>query len=107
MVAGQIRGLAEETQKLTASMGDFVEGIKSASQKSVDSAVETIDAPDIMSEKIGNVWALNDENQRHVSKVSESISSIAAVSREISSSMTEMENQLRDSTEVMRVSAMS
>ncbi len=102
VVAGQIRGLAEETQKLTASMGDFVEGIKSASQKSVDSARETIDALDIMSEKIGNVWALNDENQRHVSKVSESISSIAAVSQEISSSMTEMENQLRDSTEFMR-----
>ncbi len=102
VVAGQIRGLAEETQKLTASMGDFVEGIKSASQKSVDSAQETIGALDTMSEKIGNVWALNDENQHHVSKVSESISSIAAVSEEISSSMTEMENQLRDSTEFMR-----
>ncbi|MCI8947756.1 MAG: hypothetical protein HFI91_12000 [Lachnospiraceae bacterium] len=102
VVAGQIRGLAEETQKLTASMGDFVESIKNASQKSVDSAKGTIDALDTMSEKIGIVWALNDENQRHVSKVSESISSIAAVSEEISSSMTEMENQLRDSTEFMR-----
>ncbi len=90
-------------------MGDFVEGIKSASQKSVDSAVETIDAPDIMSEKIGNVWAFrNDENQRHVSKVSESISSIAAVSREISSSM---RPRWKISSETvlsfMRVSAMS
>ncbi len=102
VVAGQIRGLAEETQKLTASMGDFVEGIKSASQKSVDSANDTISALNTMSEKIGIVWELNDANQQHVSKVSESISSIAAVSEEISSSMTEMENQLRDSTEFMR-----
>ncbi len=102
VVAGQIRGLAEETQKLTASMGDFVEGIKSASQKSVDSANDTIGALNTMSEKIGIVWELNDANQQHVSKVSESISSIAAVSEEISSSMTEMENQLRDSTEFMR-----
>ena len=102
VVAGQIRGLAEETQKLTASMGDFVESIKAASRKSVDSANDTIQALGTMSEKIDVVWTLNDDNQRHVSKVSESISSIAAVSEEISSSMTEMENQLRDSTDFMR-----
>ena len=102
VVAGQIRGLAEETQKLTASMGDFVESIKTASRKSVDSANDTIQALGTMSEKIDVVWTLNDDNQRHVSKVSESISSIAAVSEEISSSMTEMENQLRDSTDFMR-----
>ncbi len=102
VVAGQIRGLAEETQKLTASMGDFVESIKTASRKSVDSANDTIHALGTMSEKIDVVWTLNDDNQRHVSKVSESISSIAAVSEEISSSMTEMENQLRDSTDFMR-----
>ncbi len=61
-----------------------------------------MDALGTMTGKIGTVWELNDENQRHVSKVNESISSLAAVSEEISSSMTEMENQIRDNTVFMR-----
>lgn len=101
VVANEIRGLAEETQKMTKNMNDFVENIKKASQKSIDSATNTITALDSMTNKIKNVWELTDESQHHVSKVNESISSIAAVSQEISSSMAEMENQLRDSTEFM------
>ena len=93
VVAEEIRQLAEETQKLTANMGEFVERIKSASQKSGDSVTNTIEALDIVTEKIGNVWALNDENKEHVAHVNDSISSLAAVSEEISSSMVEMENQ--------------
>ena len=93
VVAEEIRKLAEETQKLTANMGEFVEGIKAASTKSAESATDTITALNTMTEKIGNVWAINDENQRSVSKVNESISSLAAVSEEISSSMAELESQ--------------
>lgn len=99
--AGEIRELAERTQQLTRNMGEFVNNIRAASQKSADSTRETISILDSMTEKIENVWALNSENQEHVSSVNETISSIAAVSKEISSSMTEMENQLRDSTEFM------
>ncbi len=102
VVADEIRALAEQTQKLTGDMGDFVEGIKGASQKSAGSTTNTIEALGTMTEKIGNVWELNDENQRHVSKVSESVTSLAAVSEEISSTMAEMENQLRTSTDFMR-----
>ena len=112
VVAEEIRQLAEETQKLTGNMGDFVEGIKTASQKSAQSASNTIEALDTMTEKIENVWALNDENQKHVSMVNESISSLAAVSEEISSSMAELEtqsasieeqcDQLKESSGVMR-----
>jgi len=101
VVAAEIRKLAEETQKLTGNMSEFVEEMKMASQQSVESAAGTISALGAMTEKIGNVWELNSENQAHVSMVSESISSIAAVSEELSSSMNEMENQLRDSTEFM------
>ncbi len=101
VLAQEIRGLAEQTQKLTQSMGDFVDSIKGASQKSVESAQSTIDALGTMTEKIGTVWELNNENQNHVSMVNESISSIAAVSEKISSSMTQMENQLRNSTNFM------
>ncbi len=93
VVADEIRQLAEETQKLTADMGVFVEKIKDASQKSANSVTTTIDALGTVTEKIGNVWEINNENQKHVSRVNDSISSLAAVSEEISSSMVEMENQ--------------
>lgn len=102
VVADEIRALAGETQKLTGNMGSFVEEIEAASRTSVKSAVGTIKALESMTDKIQNVWVLNDENHQHVMKVNDSISSIAAVSEEISSSMTEMENQLHDSTEFMQ-----
>ena len=101
VVAEEIRSLAEETQKLTNSMGEFVGGIKNASQKSSGSAASTIEALDSMTEKIGYVWGINNENQQSVSKVNESISSLAAVSEEISSTMAEMEHQLKESTTFM------
>ena len=44
VVADEIRSLAEETQKLTGSMGEFVEGIENASQKSAVSTTNTIEA---------------------------------------------------------------
>lgn len=93
VVADEIRGLAEETQKLTGNMGLFVEAIRTASEKSAASATGTIDALGEMTDKIKNVWELNDENQKHVSKINEEIASLAAVSEEISSSMAELESQ--------------
>lgn len=102
VVAAEIRSLAGETQTLTGDMNEFLASIKKASADSVQSASSTIEALGTMTEKIGHMWELNNENQIHVSKVNESMSSIAAVSEEISSSMTEMENQLRDSTDFMK-----
>ncbi len=93
VVAEEIRKLAEETQKLTGNMGKFVEGIRNASEKSAKSATNTIEALGEMTEKISKVWEINEENQRHVSKVNDEISSLAAVSEEISSCMSEMETQ--------------
>lgn len=102
VVAGEIRSLAEETQKLTNSMSEFVEDMKLASQKSVTSATNTIESLGSMTDKIKNVWELNDENQQRVSKVNTSMNSIADMSQEISNSMTQMENQLLESTNFMR-----
>ncbi len=102
VVANEIRALAEQTQKMTGNMNTFVENMKSASKKSVQSSASTIGSLASMTDKIMNVWELNDESQQYVSKVNHSISSIAAVSEEISHSMKEMENQLRDSSEFMR-----
>lgn len=102
VVAGEIRELAEETQKLTKDMGTFVENMKHASKKSVQSSTSTIQSLNIMADKIANVWELNDVSKCHVSQINDSISSMASVSEEISSSMAEMENQLNDSTDFMR-----
>lgn len=102
VVAGEIRELAEETQKLTGNMRSFVDNMKNASEKSVHSSTGTVTSLVSMADKIKNVWELNDESQHYVSRVNDSISSIAAVSEEISSSMSEMENQLQDSTEFMQ-----
>ncbi len=93
VVADEIRELAEQTQKLTGDMGDFVEAIRNASKKSTDSASNTIQALGDVTEKIVNVWGLNNENQEHVSKINEEIASLAAVSEEISSSMSILETQ--------------
>ncbi len=93
VVAEEIRQLAEETQNLTSNMGNFVEKIKFASQKSAQSVISTIDALNMVTEKIGNVWTINSENQKQVAQVNHSISTLAAVSEEISSAMVELESQ--------------
>lgn len=112
VVADEIRSLAEETQKLTDKMGTFVAGIKTASEKTNNSTTQTIEVLNTMTEKIVAVWELNDQNQQHLAKVNDNISSLAAVSEEISSSMAEMEAQaerieeqcmaLKDDTHQMR-----
>lgn len=112
VVADEIRSLAEETQKLTDKMGTFVAGIKSASEKTNTSTTQTIEVLNTMTEKIITVWELNDQNQQHLARVNDNISSLAAVSEEISSSMSEMEAQaerieeqclsLKDDTHQMR-----
>ena len=96
VVANEIR-----TQKLTGDMQDFVDEIKTASQKSAGSATETINSLENMTKKIEYVWELNNDNKKHVSEINEAISSIAAVSEEISSNMAEMESQLVDSANFM------
>lgn len=102
VVAGEIRELAEETQKLTKDMGTFVENMKHASKKSLQSSDSTIQSLNSMAARITNVWELNDRSQKDIAQINDSISSMASVSEEISSSMAEMENQLNDSTEFMR-----
>lgn len=93
VVAEEIRKLAEETQKLTGNMGGFVNDIQSASENSVKSAANTIQALGVMTEKIEKVWSINEYDKQHVAKVNDSISSLAAVSEEISSSVAELDNQ--------------
>ena len=93
VVAEEIRQLAEQTKQLTGNMGEFVEGIRGASQKSSTSVSSTIKALGNISDKINVVWTINEENQESLGKITDAISSLAAVSEEISSSTDELENQ--------------
>lgn len=93
VVAEEIRTLAEQTQQLTANMGQFVASVKDASQKSTESADSTIKALDTITDKIGSVWEINNENQKRMSEVNDSISALASVSEEVNGSMAEIENQ--------------
>lgn len=93
VVAEEIRQLAEQTKQLTGNMGEFVEGIRGASQKSSNSVSSTIEALGNISDKINLVWQMNEENQESLGKITDAISSLAAVSEEISSSTDELENQ--------------
>ena len=102
VVANEIRELSGETQKLTSGMEDFVKSMKEASTRSIESANSTIESLTSVSDRIKNVWALNDESQASVSRINDSVSSLAALSEEISSSMTEMQSQLRESSDFMR-----
>ncbi len=92
VVADEIRELADETQKLTGSMGRFVADIHNASAKSVKSMDNTIESLETVTRKISHVWELNEDNRQHVEKITNNISSLASLSEEISSSIIELES---------------
>lgn len=96
VVADEIRQLADETKKLTASMGHFLAEVLTASDTSVKSVDNTIESLETVTQKIGNVWKLNEDNQHHLEKINENISSLASLSEEISSSIIELESRSSD-----------
>lgn len=96
VVADEIRQLADETQKLTASMGHFVADIHTASDKSVKSVDNTIGSLETVTQKISHVWELNEDNRQHLEKITNNISSLASLSEEISSSIIELESRAAD-----------
>ena len=96
VVAEEIRKLAEQTQHLTGSMGEFVEGIRNASEKSVDSTKSTIEALGSMKDKIEIAWQINEGNQQNVLKINDSITLLADTSEQLSDSMMEMKNAAGD-----------
>ena len=92
VVADEIRKLADETKSLTGNIGGFLGSIEEASQKSSDSVDKTITGLEHMNDNIRNVWKITENNRTGMSRISDSVSSLAAVSQEISSSMNELEN---------------
>lgn len=95
VVAEEIRGLADETKSLTGRMGTFVDSIQSASRKSSDSVDTTVDELEHINENIRNVWEITGHNRTGMDHITDSMSSLAAVSEEISSSMNELDHQMQ------------
>ena len=93
VVAEEIRNLAEQTQEMTATMANFLESIREASQKSTKSATDTVNSLNMMSEKIGIIWGINEENMGNMKQITSNMTSFAAASEEINSSMVELGNQ--------------
>lgn len=103
VVADEIRNLAEETQSLTSEMTDFLAGIEEASNKSIESASNTVDALGTMAEKIETVWEINEANQHNLEGVNSNISDLSAASEEISSLMADLEQRCNNIKEECHV----
>lgn len=95
VVAEEIRTLAEETKSLTKRMGTFVDAIQNASHKSSESVDTTVAELEHINENIQNVWKITGNNRQSMDRINDSVSSLAAFSEEISSSMNEMDNQMQ------------
>ena len=72
---------------MTATMANFLESIREASQKSTKSATDTVNSLNVMSEKISKVWNINEENMGNMRQITSNMTSFAAASEEINSSM--------------------
>lgn len=95
VVAEEIRELADETKSLTGRMGAFVNSIQDASRKSSDSVDTTVEELEHINENIQNVWEITKNNRNGMEHIADSVSSLAAVSEEISSSMNELDHQMQ------------
>lgn len=93
VVAEEIRKLAEETQQMTATMATFLDNIREASQKSTVSATNTVNSLNTMTEKIDSIWNINEANMQDMKQIANNMTSFAAASEEINSSMIELGGQ--------------
>ncbi len=95
VVAEEIRSLAEEAKSLTGRMGTFVSEIQEASRKSSNSVDTTVVELEHINDNIQKVWKITGQNRKGMDHIADSVSSLAAVSEEISSSMHELDNQMQ------------
>lgn len=95
VVAEEIRKLADETKSLTERIGVFLTNIQEASQKSSSSVDIAVSELEHINDNIQNVWKITSDNRTSISHITDSVSSLAAVSEEISSSMNELDNQMQ------------
>ncbi len=94
VVAEEIRKLADQTKQMTGTMDTFLQSIVEASRKSSASVDSTVEQMKNINENIKAVYKITGNNRHSMGNITDSISSLAAVSEEISSSMCELENQV-------------
>lgn len=94
VVAEEIRQLAEQTKVLTGNMGSFVENIAEASGKSSKSVENTVESLESINTSLKSVLDINTSNKNNLNNINESITTLAATSQEISSSVNEVESQM-------------
>ncbi len=95
VVAEEIRELADETKALTGRMGTFVNSIQTASRKSSASVDTTVSELEHIDEEIQKAWEITRNNRKGMDHIADSVTSLAAVSEEISSSMNELNHQMQ------------
>ncbi len=91
VVAESIRKLADETKTLTERMGAFLDSVKEASEKSVNSVDGTVSELEHMNEDIRKIFQITENNRTSMVHINDSVSSLAAVSEQISGSMNELD----------------
>lgn len=94
VVAEEIRQLAEQTKVLTGNMGKFVENIAEASGKSSKSVESTVESLESINNSLNSVMDINTSNKENINNINESITTLAATSQEISSSVNVVESQM-------------
>ena len=108
VVADEIRKLAEETKKLTGSMETFIGSVETASNKSAESVENTVASLEKIREKLDEVKAVNHDTYVKIEDINQEITSVAAASEEISSSMNEVDTQasiLKNETKTIKENA--
>lgn len=93
IVAEEIRKLADETKSLTANMDGFVASIQEASRQSAQSIDETVLSLENINEHLQRVQQTNEENRKGIEEISQAVSTTAAASQEIYSSVLQLEEQ--------------
>ena len=94
VVAEEIRQLAEQTKVLTGDMGIFVENIAEASSKSSKSVESTVSSLESINSSLVSVIGINSSNKENLNNINGAITTIAATSEEISSSVNVVESQM-------------
>ena len=74
-------------------MGTFLDNIRVASEKSTLSATNTVNSLNTMTEKIDSIWNINETNMQGMRQIANNMTSFAAASEEINSSMVELGSQ--------------
>lgn len=96
VVAEEIRQLAEQTKVLTGNMGSFVENIAEASGKSSKSVESTVASLQSINASLKSMLDINTSNKNNLNNINESITTLAATSEEISSSVNVVEEQMNN-----------